>query len=160
MGEYIELTQGKRAVVDPEDYELLKHKGFHFNKKIGYAQENSTKEYMHRMILDAGPTEYVDHKNGDKLDNRRSNIRICTNGQNNLNRRATKAKKASKYKGVYLHYPKRRGWGKAWRAMCQYRGQKHDLGLFKTERQAAIAYDKKIMQLCPEFARTNFGRGV
>ena len=87
----LELTQGQRARVDWSDYrELSKHEWW-----AQYAPDTRsfyavrTKLQMHRVIMGLGPGDrrQVDHKNWDTLDNRRRNLRICTNRENAENRR-------------------------------------------------------------------------
>lgn len=86
----IELTQGKRAIIDDEDYELVSKYKWHFDGRYA-AHKGRKKIYMHRLIMGKSPLD-VDHINRDKLDNRRKNLRFCTRSQNLLNK---------KVKGVY-----------------------------------------------------------
>ena len=153
----IPLTQGMFALVDDEDFkELSKHK-WHIRKKkyTFYARArieidgNRKLVYMHRIIMDAPKDRQIDHKNGDGLDNQRSNLRFCTNGQNQHNRR--KGKGTSKYKGV--HWLKD---NKRWRASIGFNKKLINLGCYDNETDAAKAYDRKALELFGEFARTNF----
>jgi len=99
MTKTIELSQGLHAIVDDNDYiELSKHKWYAlYNKNVNnfYAVRKSKKSdrlnkktliSMHRVILNTPNDLFTDHKNHDTLDNRRRNIRICTQSQNNMNR--------------------------------------------------------------------------
>lgn len=79
----IPLTQGKFAIVDDEDFERVNAFKWQYHCD-GYA--TSQKSKMHRFILNAPKGMVVDHKNHDGLDNRKENIWICTNSQNQLNR--------------------------------------------------------------------------
>lgn len=97
---------------------------------------------MHRLILDF-PDSRIDHKDGNSLNNRKSNLRLATHAQNTQN--AVSNIGTSKYKGVYRK-------GGKWAANCQ---QKH-LGTFDTEEMAALAYDAAAKMLFGEFARLNF----
>ena len=105
---------------------------------------------MHRFIMKPKSNEYVDHINGDKLDNRKENLRICTKKENQRNQKVRKDN-TSGYKGVALMA------GKYWRAYITSGGsrQKH-LGNFKTKEEAARAYDEKAKEYFGEFARLNF----
>lgn len=103
---------------------------------------------LHRLIAGAKPKEIVDHINGNTLDNRRENLRIVSNrvnSQNSYLRRENKT--ASKYIGVTIHKCKGRI---KWRARFYYHGTGHvSLGVFKTELEAAIAYDTYVINNVP-----------
>src|SRR6266576_5977344 len=98
----IELTQGYVALIDNEDFDWInQHKwntltGY-YNKKYAF---NTTAGLMHRFILDTPPDMEVDHKDGNTLNNQRSNIRNCTKSQNLMNK---KKYGKGKYKGVSWH---------------------------------------------------------
>lgn len=108
---YIQLTQGKWARVDAKDFDWLNQYKWHvLSRNKQYASHTgpyiSTKRQltiqMHRMILGLKlhDGKQVDHINGNGLDNRRCNLRICTHSQNHMNRQSHKHS-SSKYKGVY-----------------------------------------------------------
>ena len=88
----------------------------------------------------------VDHVNGDKFDNRRSNLRVCSHLENSFNRKLSKNNKTG-FNGVQFDKDK-----KKFRAIIR---RKH-LGYFSDPREAAIFYDKEAIKLFGEFARTNF----
>lgn len=152
----VPLTQGLTALVDDEDYDrLIRLRWYPQRAKQGtcyakgYDTVARTFHYMHRLVMNAGPGQYVDHRNHDGLDNRRSNLRVCTNQQNCANQR--KRRGSSQYKGV--------SWSKkfnVWVAMlhADYGGK--FLGHFKDEEDAARAYDAAARARYGEFARTNF----
>jgi hypothetical protein len=150
----IPLTQGKLAIVDAEDYSRLNKLKWYANraKRTYYARGTikGTRVGMHRQILTAPPHLYVDHKNRNGLDNRKSNLRLCTHFQNQQNRRPSLNGK-SKYKGVC--WSKRH---KKFRARITYNKKSFHLGLFDSEIDAAKAYDKKARELFGEFAYLNF----
>ena len=94
---------------------------------------------IHRMIMKAKPGEIVDHINGNPLDNRKENLRITTSLVNNQNARKRKDGVTSKHKGV--------SWcksSKKWKAQIQINKKKKSLGSYKTEIEAAIAYNKAL----------------
>ena len=82
-----ESGRGKYAIVDVEDYDDLVGFRWYINKS-GYvwARVKGKTVYMHRMILRPDEGMTVDHKNHNTLDNRKSNIWVCSQGSNNLNR--------------------------------------------------------------------------
>ena len=153
----IELTQGKVALVDDEDYEHLNQWKWyaHSSGNTFYAIRNITvgkgKQatlYMHRVIMNTPDGMETDHINGDGLDNRKSNLRVCTVSQNCANRRA---RGTSKYLGVSWHSGNR-----YWQVRIRKDGFEHYLGNFVSEEDAARAYDAKAKELHGEFAKLNF----
>lgn len=142
----IVLTQGKVALVDDEDFERLSQWKWHFTK-LGYAVRHHG-VYMHREILGVPKGTYVDHVNGFRLDNRKANLRACTNSQNMRNRPKTVRNKSG-YKGVFVAQQ-----GK-WGACIQIDGRQKHLGFHDTREQAAEAYNKAALELHGEFAVLN-----
>lgn len=155
MVKEIELSQGKFALVDDADYDWLSQWKW-YTSYYGYAVrsvwrdgDNQGLVFMHRQILDAPEGMYVDHMDGDKLNNVRPNIRLATNAQNLCNRGPNK-NNTSGFKGV--SWNKRSG---KWRSQIWKDGVTHHLGLFADLREAASAYDKAALELHGEFAQTN-----
>jgi len=152
----IPLTQGLYAIVDVEDYERInKHKWSADNQHGHWYAIRRNKEnksvYMHREILQVPKGKETDHKNHFGLDNRKSNIRICTRQQNSRNRKKGKRKTSSRYKGV--------GWHKAsqkWEVRIGQSYQRIALGLFDSEIEAAKIYDEAAKRLYGKFASINF----
>ena len=148
MAKEIPLTRGYVAIVDDEDYERLSGFSYyaHISKCTVYARRRSTHAgpafYMHKEILPGGK---VDHRDGDGLNNRRSNLRHATQTQNMQNRRA-KRNGTSRFKGV--HFYKRYG---KWMVMVN----QLFVGYFVTEREAALAYNEAAKAKYGEFARLN-----
>jgi len=153
MANRIPLTQGKSAIVDDADFEELSKFRWHFSH-YGYAVRNYTISknkygviYMHRQILNAPHKMEVDHKNLNKLDNRRENIRICTSSQNKMNRPAYTTNKLG-IKGVCFH-PQT---GK-FRARIRFNGIIKSLGLYFSAEDAHKAYQMAQKTLHGQFAR-------
>lgn len=164
MSKKIPLTQGAFALVDDEDYEsLIRHK---WCLSRGYAvrgvwhSESCRNETisMARQIMSAAPGVEVDHKNLDKLDNRKQNLRLCTRAENLRNRGKQHVvagrKVSSRYKGVSFF--KSRG---NWRARIKMNGRYVYLGYFANEVEAGRAYDRAAKKLHGEFANLNFPEG-
>lgn len=160
MPREISLTRGLVAIVDDSDYEWLSRwkwcalaQGSDRFRAVRGVRENGRHKpiLMHRAIMQAPPGMTVDHINGDPLDNRRENLRLCQQGLNLLNRRANlTGRKTSKFKGVYWQSDIRR-----WRA----RFREQHLGIFTCEVAAAEAYDQAARAHNPGFARLNFPGG-
>lgn len=160
MPREIPLTQGKAAIVDDADYDWLMQRPWHFAG--GYAHHTAPRSAgnrnvaMHRLIMGATPEQEVDHRNGDGLDNRRDNVRVCTRAGNTKNL-AKRAGTRSRYKGVSA---KRDARHKLWRADIRADRQAYHLGSFASEDEAARAYDQAARRLHGEFARLNFPEEV
>lgn len=148
MTREIPLTQNKVALVDDEDYEWLIQRKWLFDGRYA-SRKSGIKIYMHRLIMSAPKHLTVDHRNGNCLDNRRSNLRLATYSRNSAN--AKKRQGSSIYKGVtfYKRYSK-------WRAQICFEYKGISIGYFETEEEAARAYDAKAKELFGEFAYLNF----
>lgn len=154
----IKLYSGRFAKVDDCDFDKLSKFTWSIDAS-GYAKRFCGKRdkqkaiYMHKVVL-IPRTGYVsDHINRDKLDNRRCNLRLATITQNNQNRGPI-PNSSSKYKGV--SWDKRRG---IWSAKIRHSGKPHWLGYFKSEKEAAKAYDLQAKKYHGKFAYLNFKTG-
>jgi len=154
----IALGYRRYAIVDTEDLRRLSRfrwsastKGPKSYKPRIYVQrsEGDKGVYMHREILSAEGSKEIDHINGNGLDNRRANLRVCTHRQNSQNSRKREGC-TSRFKGVYRY----KDTGK-WRAEIKHSGKRIHLGYFVSESLAAKAYDEKAKELFGEFAHLN-----
>lgn len=106
---------------------------------------------LHRLIMDPGSDQLVDHHNRNRLDNRRCNLRIANKSQNGMNR-GMQANNTTGFKGAYKHIEKSGLWEGRWKAqICVNKRQKY-LGLFPTAEAAHAAYVKAANELHGEFA--------
>jgi hypothetical protein len=155
----IPLTQGKYALIDEADYDLVgrvswyAYRDWHcfYARRNDFVDGENITLLMHRVLLDAKPGEIVDHRNGDGLDNRRCNLQVALRVSNNQNRASNVAKGSSKYKGV--SWVKR---DEAWQVRIRAHGLQRFVGLFDDEIEAAMAYDEIARKLHGESACVNF----
>lgn len=146
----IKLTKNYECIVDDDiDQELLKIKWYssHSSKTIVYAR-NIRKGYLHRLIMGNPKGRLVDHINGNTLDNRKCNLRICNNTESIRNRDKTKSKSSSKYIGV--SYNKKT---KNWRAHITLDYKYVQIGTFDTEEQAYRARKEVEKEYFGDFVR-------
>jgi len=106
--------------------------------------------YLHRLLLNTPRPLSVDHINGDGLDNRMSNLRLVTQGQNAQNVRKTSSERSSRFIGVSFEKAKQR-----WRAVGAIRNKVIHLGYFRQEIDAANARDAWVKKNRPEFGYLN-----
>ena len=166
----IKLSRGHFAIVDDEDYERLNKRKWYANGHFGrptYAISSTkingkqTLLRMHRVLLGLVDSKlYGEHKNGNGLDNRKSNLRIATSSQNQANRGLPK-NNTSGYKGVQYNPTFRagscnnKGESKPWEAMIRVRGKLKLLGMYFNKEKAALAYDRAAIKYFGKFAKLN-----
>lgn len=144
----IKLSHGKMALVDRTDEQLVCGLRFYANLTHGHRWLIRCKlGQIHHVIMGE---KYGDHRNGNPLDNRRSNLRPATASQNNMNRRKRRDT-ASPFKGVW--FDRRKG---GWYGCINVNGKKLYSNVCRSAEEAAYAYDKLAVQYFGEFARTNF----
>jgi hypothetical protein len=159
---YIELTQGYVTQVDLDDLPLLRSHCWYAHvsrRRDGtvfkvYARASTTGEDgkfrvlpLHRAIMDTQTGLEVDHRDGDGLNNRRDNLRICTGFDNSKNRNMH-CRNTCGFKGVSKVKGK-------WKAKIALRGKSIYLGYYATPEDAALAYDIAAKAHFGDFARTN-----
>ena len=153
---YIPLTQGKYAIVDASDYEWLSRYQWYAAQTgcgLCYAATNVDGKtvFMHRLIMDAPRGKVVDHIDGNGLDDRRANLRLCTARENARNRRSRKGT-TSQFLGVY----RRTSVPDKWFARVACGDKRVYLGPFDDKVEAARARNRAAIELHGEFASLNF----
>lgn len=146
----IPLSKGEFAMIDDSDFESVsKYKWFLVNGYAGKAVNGrrNAKEYLHRFLVKPEITQSIDHANGDKLDNRRFNLRVCSHSEN-LKNQKTRTDNTSGFKGVSRHRKK-------WMAYIELDYKRTYLGHFTTKEEAALAYNKAAVKMHKEFAKLN-----
>jgi hypothetical protein len=159
---YLRLMTGEKVLVDQEDIKKL---------KLQYWSRHRVKDYVYvrtrvpgengkirevliqRYLTDVDATLWVDHRNGDTLDNRRANLRICEPGDNKRNRRRSSAS-TTPFKGVTRL-------SRGWRATIRRKslgGKQQTSPIFQDAREAARWYDERAREEQGEFACVNFPR--
>jgi len=155
----IALGYKRYAIVDTEELRRLSRFRWFASSKGKKSFNNQTyaqrydfgkRIYMHREIVQVDVSQEIDHINGNGLDNRKANLRVCTRRQNSQNLRKRKGT-SSRFKGVSWRKDK----GK-WQARIGNFGKRIFLGYFESESQAAKAYDEKAKELFGVFANLNF----
>lgn len=155
----IPLTKGRAAIVDAADFDWLSEHKWSLNRGSADRQTAYAVHHckiagqrrivtMHRLIIGAKPGQLVDHINGDGLDNRRANLRLCNHTQNMRNRRVARTNKTG-FKGVLLAEGR-------YRVSITEDGRQVSLGGFGDPITAARAYDLGAIERFGEFARLNF----
>lgn len=158
MTKQIPLTQGKFAVIDDIDYEMVicfkwtaitNHGNWYAVRRVTYAPKKSRILSLHRFITNAPSNMEVDHINGDGLNCTRNNMRVCTQKQNSTNKKKP-INSTSGYKGVTWNKTK-----KKWIAQIKVSQKKIHLGGFNDPKSAAKAYNEAAKKYFGEFAHIN-----
>ena len=149
------LNRGGVALIDAADVPLVAHLawrrhvtgtgGIYVTSKVLGADEKRHTVYLHRHIMGNPPGLTIDHRDNDGLNNRRANLRECTQSKNSQNRRTVAGRPL---KGVY-----RNEGGKSWYMKIGANGVRHRSGPFSTPELAAAEYDRLALELHGAFAR-------
>lgn len=157
---------GKYAMVDDNNYDLLIESKWHYSKGYAVTYDKVNKKHirMHRLIMHTPEHLFVDHINHDTLDNQKHNLRNCTHRDNMRNYKPRGG--TSKYTGVHLQIDKPKYINKSgtiisydpyirWMSRITINNKKIVLGRFKTEIEAAIAYNEAAKKYFGQYANLN-----
>ena len=148
----IMTSNGYGVIVDDNLYDFLNRWRWKYGRNRVYRNtwESGKRKTisMHRLIMDTPLGLECDHKNLNKLDNRRENLRNCTSTQNSWNKGISSRNRLG-YKGVRKN-------GKRWAAKIITNGKAIHIGQFDSIEEAALAYDEFARELCGEYAHLNF----
>lgn len=158
MPQTIPLTKGQFALVDHDDFAILNQYRWFYSSN-GYARRSEIVNgkrrffYMHRVIMGihASRGQLVDHIDGNRLNNTRTNLRFVTPNQNNWNR-SRNQRGSSPYKGVSQH-------PRGWQVRIRFYGKRVHLGYYDDLEEAARAYDAAAHSLFGQHAKLNFPDG-
>jgi hypothetical protein len=156
---HLELTKGAETTIDIEDVLLLTSMSWYISTN-GYAvfapRRPKPMVFLHRLVAQRSGicmSNLVDHIDGNRLNNRRANLRAATAHENARNERRVRPGKMSRFKGVYCHMGR-------WRALITAGGRQMCVGNFSSEVEAAAAYDAAADRLHGTFAATNRLLGI
>lgn len=141
--------RGVVTILDDDVYEEFKNLSW-FIAKGDYVLNTRLKIPLHRMLIDCPEGKVVDHINGNSLDNRRENLRVCTQSQNTMNKVKARGNFTSEYKGV--HWDKQKS---KWRSVIYKEGIRRHLGYFDVEIDAARSYNDGALMYHGEYAKIN-----
>jgi hypothetical protein len=155
--------KGYDALIDDEDFERVMSRSWcihsiccghvYFNSAIRKTERINGKKgnvQLHRFLINAPKGLIVDHINGDTLDNRKCNLRVCGPSGNSMNR-AIQGNNTTGYKGVKKSTSKIN----PFYTQIKYKGKVIHIGMFKTAEEAYIAYQKRAKELFGEYYREN-----
>lgn len=156
MSKLINLTKGYQAIVDDDDfcalskvkwYALVTKHGVYAVRDVKNKKTPRTTYLMHRVIANCPDDKVIDHINHNTLDNRRENLRVCSQSENCANTRKKSNGKTSPYKGVF--YSKSH---KKYRTRIMKNGKIIELGLFSNPEEASKVYNQAAKMHLGEFA--------
>ncbi len=154
MPELLIISKDKEYIClyDPEDEELISRFSWSLHSQ-GYAQTtiDGKTVLLHRLIMGVldKPQIEVDHRFHNRLDNRRSKLRVCSHSENRRNARKLKPTAHSQYKGIYNDLGR-------WHVQIMQNEKVKNLGRYNNEVIGAKVYDRRAIELFKDFAFVNF----
>lgn len=151
----IKLTQNQIALIDDDDLEKVSNHNWYSHKRTNkfYAESTINKKHihLHRFILGVNDSNIIiDHIDGNSLNNQKSNLRLCSFAENQMNKKPYKNAPISNIKGIsFISATKK------WRAQIQSSKKKIYIGVFDDYKNAALAYNNKAIELHGNFANLN-----
>ena len=138
-------------IIDRSNYSKVKNYKWNTNKNntvtSGAGKDQKT---LYHLIMGKPEKGYdIDHRNGDTLDNRKTNLRLCTHEENTCNS-LMRSLNTSGFKGVSFRKDKN-----CYRGYIQHKGKLFHLGSYKTAKEAALVYDEAAIKYFGDFAKTN-----
>jgi hypothetical protein len=158
MAKEIQLTQGKVAIVDDEDYDYLNqfkwfannnNGKFYVGRSITVSKNKKIRIFMHRFIMKPEKVMVIDHLDGNPLNNQKNNLRICTHAENMRNSKINTNNKSG-YKGVSFQENRNN-----YRASIKFNNKTINIGNFINPIDAARAYNAAALKYHGEFANLN-----
>ena len=158
MAKEIQLTQGKVAIVDDEDFDYLNqwkwfannHNGkFYVGRSITVSKNKKIRIYMHRFIMKPEKVMVIDHLDSNPLNNQKNNLRICTHAENMRNSKINTNNKSG-YKGVSFQENRNN-----YRASIKFNNKTINIGNYIDPIDAARAYNEAALKYHKEFAHIN-----
>jgi len=150
-GDHIIKIDNDHAHILDEWYVWVRKDETRFYAQCEHKKLFRMRRTLHKLIVDAPENMVVDHINGDGLDNRKSNLRVCSTSQNAMNRRV-RSDSSTGIKGVT--FDSRRTTGRLYRAQIKVDGKRIHLGSFFTADEARVAYFDASKKYHGEFGRT------
>lgn len=147
----IPLTQGKFAIVDEDNFDILSKYKWHYDNHTGYARASVNGKwcFLHRFVMNAQKGQIIDHVDCVKLNCQKINLRFCTRSQNESNKK-TPPSNTSGYRGVSWNKEKQK-----YDAQIKIGGKHKHLGRFNKSIDAAREYNKAAVTYFGDFARLN-----
>lgn len=153
-GCYILTNKNVKVYLDEKHWQKINRNKWYIDKNgYVYSRINYKNQRIHRFIVEniekkeLSKNQVIDHINHNRLDNRIENLRIVSSSENNHNRKK-RENTSSKYIGISLEKNR-------WRAKIIFQKQKIEIGSFETEKEAALAYNRKAIELYGDKAKVN-----